>query len=104
VRGEAAEEIIHVLNRYDIWRWGNERKQPKQDATACKAVVEYQGKTHQWAWYPSSVSSHKDQNPISQALRNLGKYGTPNTPDMQKQFSEVWQIIQTHTNDVTRIR
>ncbi len=103
-RGKAADEIIHVLNHYDVWRWDNETKLPKQDAVACTAVLEYRGKTNHWAWYPSSNQLRPDENPFAKTMRNLGKYGTPNTPDMQKQFSKIWQVILTHTNDLTRIR
>jgi hypothetical protein len=105
IRGKAADEIILILNRYDVWRWKNETTIPKMDAGFRLATLEYKGKTNDWAWYPSSVqSTHNNQNVVIAALRNLGKYGTPNTSEMQKQFIEIWQIMQTQTNDVTRIR
>jgi hypothetical protein len=104
VSGNAADEIILILNRYNVWQWSDERKMPKQDAVACTAILGYRGKTNQWTWYPSSSQTRPDETPFTKTLRNLGKYGTPNTPDMQQQFSEIQRIIQTHTNDVTRAR
>ncbi len=105
IRGKAADEIILILNRYDVWRWRNETALPKQDAGFRVATLEYQGKKQIWAWYPSSAqTSHKNQSVINTALRNLRKYGTPNTSEMQKQFGEIWQVMQTQTNDVIKVR
>jgi len=103
VTGKAADEIILILNRCDVWQWGNESKVPKQDAATCTAILAYEGKTNQWSWYPNS-QTHADESTFARIMRNLGKYGTPNTPDMQKQFGDIWQVMQTHTNDVIKVR
>lgn len=107
VSGKSADEIVQLLNQYNVDQWGHEAHFAGLDHVFYSAYLSYQGKEYKWTWHGSQKRPNPRPPPdLYTKLKGLvkkPKYPMPHSHEMEMLRYDILQIMHNNTNDLTFI-